>query len=229
MDDGIIRGFDDRRKHPSCLKLVRSLLLQTTLCGDVSKNQDAARDTALFVPDRCGTVIDWPLVAALPNQHRVILQPDDDAFAQRSACGVFDRLTRALADDSKHRIERPSRRLRLRKAGQRFCHGIHVRDASLDVGGDDGVADAAQRDAQQLSSLVGVALRAAGRLPGPDDEQTRENVGQQAKDSSGVNEIEPASRFDEQVTSRRCSPGSPRRRPDGSHPARRPQRRRRKS
>ena len=45
----------------------------------------------LVVPDRGGAVVNRPFGAVLGDEDRVIRQPDDPAFPQRSGCGVLDR------------------------------------------------------------------------------------------------------------------------------------------
>ena len=158
-DDRVIRGFDDRREQPGREQLAGLVLFQPPLRGDVPENQDASGDRAAFVADRRGAVVDRALAAVLANQHRVIRQANDDPLAKRFRRRVLDRPARLLVDDAEHRVERLADGIRLHPAGQRFGDGIHVRDAAVDVGGDDRVADAAQRDAQQLAPLAGARLR----------------------------------------------------------------------
>ena len=75
----------------------------------------------------------------------------------------------------------------VRPAGQRLGDLIQVGDAAFGVGRDHRVADAAQRDLQQLAPLAG-AQPARTRIASPkrDDERAREEVGDQADHVAGV-------------------------------------------
>ena len=145
-DDGVIRGFDDRREQPRRQQLAGLVLLHASLHGDVAKNQDASGHLAPFVHDRCGAVINRALAAVPANQHRVIRQADDDSLPQGPCRRVHDRPTGFLVDDPKHRLEWLVRGLPLHPTRQGFGDRIQVGDVTVDVGCDDRVADTAQRD-----------------------------------------------------------------------------------
>ena len=105
-DNGIIRGFNDRREQPGREKLAGLVAIHAPLPCDVSENQHAPGDGAALVDDRCGAVIDRGFAAALLNQQGVIRQPNDDSFPQRLCRRVVNRLTRFFVDDLKHDVER---------------------------------------------------------------------------------------------------------------------------
>ncbi len=199
-DDGVIRRLDDRREQAGGQQLVRLVTLHAALLGHVAEDQHASRDVAAFVADRRGAVVDRTFATVLPNQHRVIRQPDDDSLSQRLRCRTLNRPASVLVDDPKDAVEWPPQGIRLRPAGQRFGHGIHIRDAAIDVGGDDSVADAVQRDAQQLAPLAGSHLGAPRCLTESDDQGTGEEIGQQPDQVSKTSGAQAAARLDEQVT-----------------------------
>ena len=159
-DDGVVRRLDDRREQPGGEQLVDLVPLDAPLRGDVAEDQDAAGDAGRARPDRRGAVVDRTLGAVPADEHGVVRQADDDALAQRPRRRVLDRLARLLVDDPEHRVERLAERLVLRPAGQRLGHCVQVGDAAVDVGGDDRIADAAQRDPQHLARSAARALRA---------------------------------------------------------------------
>ena len=91
-------------------------------------------------------------------------------------------------------------RFRLRPARQGLGDGVQIGDAALGIGRDDGVADAAQRDPQQLAaarSPGACAKRIAS--PNPMMSETGEEVRGRARRASDVEGTEAASRLDEQV------------------------------
>jgi hypothetical protein len=54
-----------------------------------------------------------------------------------------------------------------------FGHRIHVGDVASDIGGDDGITNAAERHPQHFATLGGTQLRATHRLAEQDDEGAR--------------------------------------------------------
>ena len=202
-DDGVVRGFDDRREQTGREEFAGLVRIQAALRGDVSENQHASgrRGRARRVIGAALSSI-GTLAAVLPNQQRVIREADDDPVPKGFRRRILDRQTRVLVDDPKHCVERLADRFCLHPPGQRFGDGVHVRDAAVDVGGDDGVADAAQRHPQQLALLVGAHLRASHRLAEPDDEETGEQVGQYADHMPEIDDGKAPSRFDEEVVTR---------------------------
>ena len=105
-DDGVVRGFDDRREQAGRQELAGLVALHAPLRGDVAEDQHASGDLAVLVADRRGAVVDRALAAVLLNQHRVIRQADDDPFPKRLRRRVLDRPARVLVDDPEHRVER---------------------------------------------------------------------------------------------------------------------------
>ena len=86
-------------------------------------------------------------------------------------CRILNRLARTLVDDPEYGVERLTCGILQQPAGQRFGHAVHIRDAAVDVGGDDGVANAAQRHAQQFAALAGAQL---GNPPGFSESDNQE-------------------------------------------------------
>ena len=94
--------------------------------------------------------------------------------AKRLGRRVLDRLTGVLVDDPKHRVERlAERRPAAVQPVSDSATAFRYVMRPVDVGGDDGVADAAQRDPQQFAPLARPHLGEARRLAEPDDERNR--------------------------------------------------------
>ena len=123
----------------------------------------------MFVSYRRGTVVDGSLDATFRDEDRVVREPDNAAFAQRPGHWTLGRLAALLVDDPEHRVERLLERFLVRPAGQALGDGIEVGDAPFDIGGDNGIPDAAQRDAHQLAVFARPHLREAHRLADSDD------------------------------------------------------------
>ena len=114
-------------------------------------------------------------------------------------CGVLHGSTGALVDDPEHAVERLAHGIWLRPPCQRLGHRVQGRDASVDVGCDDRVADAAKRDPQQFTLLACPNPGDSCRLAEPDDEGAGEQVRHQPDDMSELIETELASWLDEEV------------------------------
>ena len=115
-----------------------------TALADVAKHQDEALDVAGVGTDRSGAVVDGDFPAVF-GQQRVVVQTDDGSLAQHFFHRRFHRLTGMFIDNAEHFGDVFAPGFRLRPAGQPFGHRVHEPDASMFVGGDDGVADAVQR------------------------------------------------------------------------------------
>ena len=198
-DDGVIRGLDDRRQQPRRQQLAGLVLFLTPLRGDVAENQHASGDLPGLVPDWRGAVVDRALDAVFSNQQRVVGQTNDDALPQSLGCGVLHGSTGALVDDPEHAVERLAHGIWLRPPCQRFGHGVQVGDASVDVGCDDRVADAAERDPQQFTLLACQNLGDSCRLAEPDDEGAGEQVRHQPDEIAEYVEAQLAPWLDEEI------------------------------
>ena len=76
-------------------------------CAVTSRKISTHPETSpTLVTNRRGAVIDRALAAALVQEHRVVREANDDAFAQRFRCRVLDRLARVFVDDPEDRVER---------------------------------------------------------------------------------------------------------------------------
>jgi hypothetical protein len=166
---------------------------------DVPEDQHAARDAAELVADGRRAVVDRVLAALPVDEHRVVREADDGTVLQGPRGRVLDGLARILVHDPEHSAQRLTDGVRLAPAGQRLGHGIERGDAALEVGGDDRVADAAQRDPQQLASLAGPLLGDPHRLGEGDDDAAREEVGRQPGQVVHLVEDELSARRHERV------------------------------
>src|SRR5262249_43088890 len=114
------------------------------------------------VPNRCGAVINRPLLAVLGDEDRMVRQPDDMAFGDDLGDGVFHGLPGLFVDDVEDRWKRMTRRLLARPPCQRFGDGVEQGHSSFGVGRDDRISDAGERDPQLLPlalDYLGVFLR----------------------------------------------------------------------
>ena len=201
-DDGVVRGLHDRRQQARRQQLAGPVPLQPPLRGHVAEDEDTSGDAAELVPDRCGGVVDRVLAAILVQQDRVVGEAHHGSLPERLRRRVLDRLPRLLVDDPEHRFERLAHRLCLRPAGQRLGHGVQVRDAAVDVRRHHRVADAAQRDLQQLLPLARPRL---GRPHAPadrDDEGAGKEIGDQPDQMPVVERTQLAPGGNEQVGGR---------------------------
>ena len=127
----------------------------------VSEYQDHAGDFTFRIADWGRTVVDGSFRAVLGDQKRMIRQADNHAVSQGSNRRAFDGMAAVLIDDFEDRFEGDTFGLLLQPAGQRFGHRIQKRDPARVVGGDDRIADAAERDAApfrlKLKWLFGTA------------------------------------------------------------------------
>ena len=126
-------------------------------------------------------------------------EADHDPFAQGPGRRILDRPASGLVDDAEDGVQRLTRGLPLRPAGQLFGDTVEVVDAPVGVGADDGVADAPERHLQHLALLVRSSLRRPERLAEADDERAGEEVGGQPDQILGGGETDCASGRDEQV------------------------------
>src|SRR5262249_14743806 len=76
---------------------------------------------------------------------------DNVAGPQDEVRGILDAFPGLLVDDVEHLAERAAARLGLRPARQALRGIVHIRDTAVGIGGDDGVADAGERDAKPFT------------------------------------------------------------------------------
>ncbi len=228
-DDGVVGGFDDRRQQAGSAQAARGVRLPVSPFGDVPKDEDAPRDRAPFILYRCRTVVDRTLDAILADEDRMIGDPYDGVVAQCPCRWILERLPGPRVDDPEDLVERFMQRIRLRPPGQGLGNGIHIRDAAFVVGGDDGVADAAQRHPHQLAALARAQPGSAHRFADPDDQCARECVRDSADDQLGVDRAERAAGLDEKVIAGEEANDGERGSPDDSRPPKRRRRRRRRA
>ena len=153
----------------------------------------------MLVPNWRGAVVDGTLVAVLANEHGVVRQSRRRSLAKRPGRRVFNRLAGFFVNDPKDGVEGLTQRIALRPTRQRLGDRIQVGDAALDIGGDDGVANAPQRDPEQFATLGGTVLRDPHRFAEPDDQGAGEEVGDETDDGCDAVNTEYAARFDEQI------------------------------
>jgi hypothetical protein len=90
---------------------------------------------------------------ALRDQHGVIGESHHGAALQHLLDRILDRAPSPLVDDVEHLFAVAADGVPHRPAGEVLGHRIHELDVAVDVGGDDGVADALERPLVTLALL----------------------------------------------------------------------------
>ena len=108
-------------------------------------------------------------------------QPDDDAFAEHPRHRTLDRLAGELIRDAKDFVERPAAGLSRVHPVSDLGDRVQEGDSPLAVGGDDGIADAAER--RREPGGVPVELAAAPLAEEMDAEQ--QGQGQSGREREG--------------------------------------------
>ncbi len=163
-------GVEDRRERLAAGDQLQEVLLlgdhplRPALLGHVAEDQDDPGDRAVIAPDRRGAVLDRPVPAIASDQDRVVGQADDAARRQDLRDGILDGHAGRLVDDPEDLFERPALGRLGRPAGQGDGDLVEERDATLVVGGDHGVADARQGQAEPLQLAPAAGLRPAQGL-----------------------------------------------------------------
>lgn len=144
--------------------------------GDVVEDHDDAHDISVVVADGGGAVVDRRFRAVLGDEDGVVGEADDRAQADGLVDRAFDELACLFVDNVEHVEQRSADRVGGRPAGHPLGDGVHVRDAGGGVGGDHGVADAAERSGEPRPlpghlALGGVAVGHV--LDGEQDELRR--------------------------------------------------------
>ena len=143
---------DQARQGVVC-GLPRQLLAQLAFVADVSKHDDGAEDLTFARPDGCGGLFDGDAPAFARDQLRVRGDADGLAQAQALDGDVLERLVRVLIDQAQRfqdveplgQLAAPAREL--------LGHAVQVARLALRIGGDDAVADGAERHFGQFLAL----------------------------------------------------------------------------
>ena len=114
----------------------------------VAKVQHHAAQHAGRVEDGRGAIGDLRLCTVAGDQQRVVGQGHGLPGFEHTRHRVGHGGARECVDDAKHRRQRLAQGLGAGPAGQALGDGVHARHAARGVGGDDGVADGLQGDAQ---------------------------------------------------------------------------------
>ena len=198
-DDRVVRRFDDGGELARRQETAGVVALPAPPLGDVAEDEHAAGHGALVGADRRGAVVDGALGAVSGDEHRVIRQPDGGALPQRAQRRIRHRLARVLVDDAKDGLERLPDRLGRLPPRQGRRRRVQRRHAAPGVGGDDGVADAGQRDPHQFPAFIAARLSRAHRLADGDDERAGEQVGRESNEILGVAEKHRTAGGDKQI------------------------------
>ena len=100
--------------------------------------------------DRRGAVFDRNLAAIPPNENGVIRQALGGALLERACDWIARDLARVFLDQMQHFADRTADRLGRRPAGQLFRDRVEERHPAIVIHRHDGVADAAEGDAEPL-------------------------------------------------------------------------------
>src|SRR5436189_177313 len=79
---------------------------------------------------------------------------DDLSLREHALDGIGDRLARFLVNDIEHGSQILPGGIGGGPAGQLFSDGVKEIDTSMDIGGNDGIADAGKSDAEPFALLV---------------------------------------------------------------------------
>ncbi len=125
--------------------LVGHRLGHAPFLGDVAQDHHSPVDLVAIVADwRCG-VLDR-MLAAVRSEQQGVTARIDTALLQALPDRIADRFAAAFAHDAHDVVQRPAQRLGLAQAQQFLRRAVQHLDATLGVGGDDGVTDGSQGD-----------------------------------------------------------------------------------
>ena len=147
-------GRSDFRTHCQQPHAFGELGLGLPAGGDVAEDQNRAGHLPILAANRRGTIVDGSLFAVAGNQGRVVGQPHDDAFLERSQGGVLDGLAGLLVDDLEDRFQGLAKCRVVGPASQLLCNRVEERDSAHRIGGDDCITDAGQRGAEPFALPV---------------------------------------------------------------------------
>mmetsp|Transcript_59389 Transcript_59389/g.140279 ORF Transcript_59389/g.140279 Transcript_59389/m.140279 type:complete len:1259 (-) Transcript_59389:615-4391(-) len=139
---------------------------QAPLLGHIVEDQHRAEQFTGLVDDGGRAVLDAELLALARQQQGAACQTHDLAPPQALVDRAVDRLARVLMDDHEHLAHGQAAGLVAEPAGQAFGGRVQPHHAGRCIGSDDGIADGAQRDAQQAMLLgqFGRELAALGHI-----------------------------------------------------------------
>jgi hypothetical protein len=120
----------------------------SALVFDVTEDEDHAQDGASRIPNGIGAGGNRALVPVACHEHHVGVEGGAMAGVQHGSRRTLDGLSRSFVDDTEDVVERAARRVRDRPPGQVLGGDIEVGHQSARVGGNHGVGDAVQRDAE---------------------------------------------------------------------------------
>ena len=118
---------------------------------DIPEYQHRTDYPAFSIPDGRPAVGDTPLAAVPGDERGVVGQTDDQAVFHDLGHRIRAGLARAFVDDAENLVEGFALSLFLVPSRQHLRHPIDQDHFPLRVGGDDPIADAAQRHQQSLS------------------------------------------------------------------------------
>ena len=133
------------------------LALRAAAQRHVAEHQHDAGDIPLLVVDGRGAIVDRDPAAVPGDQDGVIGQSHHRAVAQHLGGEVRRGPARDFVFDAEDFRQRAAFGVSVGPAGERFRDGVHEVNAALRVGGNHGVADAAQRSGQR-GAAPGLAL-----------------------------------------------------------------------
>ena len=168
--------------------------LRRLALGHVAEHEDHPHQLAAGLADRGAAVVDLDLAAVARDQHGVVREAHDRAFAQHADGGILDRLSRVGVEDPEDLAERSTPRLGLPPGSERLGHRIHEDDVATDVGRDHRVADAAQRDTQSLLAVAQTVLGGTRAAQEGGQHGGRERHQQECRDACGEDEPRRAAR-----------------------------------
>ena len=113
-----------------------------------------ARDVSGRISDRRGTIIYGNLSSVAGYEDSVVRKAHNLAFPQDPAHGVLGCFSGLFVDDVEYLCYRLPGGILERPAGHFFRHGIHERDLSFNVGGNDRIADARKSGGPALLALA---------------------------------------------------------------------------
>ena len=212
-DDRVVRRFDDRREQARRQQLA-ACSRSSRRCAVTSRKISTQPETPPR-SSRIGAALSSIGHSAPSWRISTVWFARPTTTPSRSArvAGLSTGAARRLVDDAEHgrraagrRPPRGSSRSATRPPAFRYV------TRPLDVGGDDGVADAAQRDAQHLAPLARARLRDTHRLADPMMSEQVKRYATRPDDVADIVDGQRAPRRDEEIVARRRSRRARRRR-----------------
>src|SRR5690242_3682469 len=143
-DNGVVRAFDDG-SEPATREVSPSLL------SDVTEDEHHAEELARGQSNGRGAVINRNFPTITPEQDCMVRQSRDGPCLEYFRHGIVGGSTCPFIDDREYLDEWPASGLTHRPSRQMLRDGVEERRATVEVGHDDGIANARQRDFQDLA------------------------------------------------------------------------------